>query len=245
MLRWVTVLGIAGFLSGFIGPMVLAPDANQGPMLGIFITGPGGLLLGAILGGLVGVLKVPQPIAARLLAGVATVGTVVTLYFCVPAPSFRAEVIDGEIRLCVPVESMRDKTVERLNRITAGRPPLRNPIQWADSFNRALAENKGVVIAVHVVRRSKLYENRALWNRGTLVARPWTGVDAETKYFTGYLGNDCAAYAIGTRSLLAVTGNVAIWPPAYIGEMLELKVAAPPSAAFAAALAKAASAAPN
>jgi hypothetical protein len=30
--------------------MVLAPDANQGPMLGIFITGPGGASLGAILG---------------------------------------------------------------------------------------------------------------------------------------------------------------------------------------------------
>jgi len=32
--------------------MVLAPDANQGPLLGIFITGPLGAVLGAI-GGLV------------------------------------------------------------------------------------------------------------------------------------------------------------------------------------------------
>jgi hypothetical protein len=37
--------GIA-FLIGFVGPMILAPGANQGPLLGIFITGPLGLLVG-------------------------------------------------------------------------------------------------------------------------------------------------------------------------------------------------------
>jgi len=44
------VLGALGFALGFFGPLVLAPDANQGPMLGIFVTGPGGALLGALLG---------------------------------------------------------------------------------------------------------------------------------------------------------------------------------------------------
>lgn len=233
MLRWAAILGIVGFLSGFVGPMVLAPDANQGPMLGIFITGPGGLLLGIILGWAVGALKVSQHAASRLLVGVATVGAATTLYFCVPQPSFRADIIDGEIRQCYAPESMREKTVERLNRIAASRPPPRNPVQWGDAFDRALAENKGVVIEMHVLRRSRLYENQAPWNRGTLVARPWTAVDAETKYFASYLGKDCTAYAIGTRSVLAATGHVAIWPPAFIGEMLGIKVAAPLSAAAA------------
>jgi hypothetical protein len=35
---------------GFFGPIVLAPEANQGPLLGIFITGPLGFLLGFVLG---------------------------------------------------------------------------------------------------------------------------------------------------------------------------------------------------
>jgi hypothetical protein len=35
---------------GFVGPMIFAPSANQGPMLGIFITGPGGALLGGLAG---------------------------------------------------------------------------------------------------------------------------------------------------------------------------------------------------
>ena len=51
-------LGAVGFAAGFFGPMLLKPDANQGPMLGIFITGPAGFLLG--LGyGVVRVLRDP------------------------------------------------------------------------------------------------------------------------------------------------------------------------------------------
>jgi len=45
-------VGGIGFCAGFFGPMILAPQANQGPMLGIFITGPLGFLVGAIGGGL-------------------------------------------------------------------------------------------------------------------------------------------------------------------------------------------------
>jgi hypothetical protein len=46
------ILGAIGFCGGFFGPIIFAPDANQGPLLGLFITGPLGFLLGGI-GGLV------------------------------------------------------------------------------------------------------------------------------------------------------------------------------------------------
>lgn len=53
-LKWAAIgavaLGGIGFLGGFFGPILLAPEANQGPLLGIFITGPLGFLLGGILG---------------------------------------------------------------------------------------------------------------------------------------------------------------------------------------------------
>ena len=38
------------FLIGFVGPMIVTPEANQGPLLGIFITGPAGFCLGLIWG---------------------------------------------------------------------------------------------------------------------------------------------------------------------------------------------------
>src|SRR4030042_6446605 len=44
------VLGGIGFLAGFLGPIIFTPNANQGPLLGIFITGPLGFLLGGIGG---------------------------------------------------------------------------------------------------------------------------------------------------------------------------------------------------
>jgi hypothetical protein len=48
--RWALILGIVGFLGGFVGPIVFTPGANQGPLLGIFITGPLGVVIGAIVG---------------------------------------------------------------------------------------------------------------------------------------------------------------------------------------------------
>jgi hypothetical protein len=49
-LRGAALLGSIGFVAGFFGPMLLAPDANQGPLLGLFVLGPGGALAGALLG---------------------------------------------------------------------------------------------------------------------------------------------------------------------------------------------------
>ena len=46
------LLGGLGFVAGFFGPMIFAPEANQGPMLGLFITGPSGVVIGAIAGAL-------------------------------------------------------------------------------------------------------------------------------------------------------------------------------------------------
>ncbi len=48
------LLGVIGFIGGFIGPMILAPEANQGPLLGIFVTGPLGFLIGGIAGAIYG-----------------------------------------------------------------------------------------------------------------------------------------------------------------------------------------------
>jgi len=50
MLKWGAILGIVGFLGGFVGPVIFTPEANQGPLLGIFITGPLGFILGLIVG---------------------------------------------------------------------------------------------------------------------------------------------------------------------------------------------------
>ena len=50
ILRTAMLVGGVAFAAGFFGPIVLAPDANQGPLLGIFITGPLGFAVGLALG---------------------------------------------------------------------------------------------------------------------------------------------------------------------------------------------------
>ena len=55
--RWALILGAIGFVGGYVGPMVVTPEANQGPLLGIFITGPGGALLGALIGLIAGLVR--------------------------------------------------------------------------------------------------------------------------------------------------------------------------------------------
>ena len=58
--RWcagmAAVVGGVGFLAGFVGPIILRPDAPQGPLLGIFFTGPLGAVAGAAFGALIGVM---------------------------------------------------------------------------------------------------------------------------------------------------------------------------------------------
>jgi|SRR5579863_9500599 hypothetical protein len=44
------ITGGIGFSAGFFGPLILNPGANQGPLPGIFITGPLGFLAGAVGG---------------------------------------------------------------------------------------------------------------------------------------------------------------------------------------------------
>ena len=51
------VVGGVAFLAGFIGPILLTPEANQGPLLGIFFTGPLGFVVGTAGGVIVAKLR--------------------------------------------------------------------------------------------------------------------------------------------------------------------------------------------
>ncbi|HYT69390.1 MAG TPA: hypothetical protein VEL51_23430 [Vicinamibacterales bacterium] len=69
------MLGVTGFLIGFFGPLRFHPGATVGPMLGIFFTGPGGVLLGALVGGALRILRPEWPTRWRLWTlNVANVG---------------------------------------------------------------------------------------------------------------------------------------------------------------------------
>ena len=47
------IVGGVGFVAGYFGPILLTPESNQGPLLGIFFTGPLGFVLGVVAGAIV------------------------------------------------------------------------------------------------------------------------------------------------------------------------------------------------
>ena len=51
------VLGGVSFAAGFLGPIILMPEANQGPLLGILVTGPAGAAVGAVIGFVSGLVR--------------------------------------------------------------------------------------------------------------------------------------------------------------------------------------------
>jgi hypothetical protein len=55
------ITGGVSFAIGFFGPIILTPDANQGPLLGIFYTGPLGFAAGALIGALIGWWRTREP----------------------------------------------------------------------------------------------------------------------------------------------------------------------------------------
>lgn len=87
---WTFTVGSVAFAIGFFGPMFWAPDANQGPLLGIFYTGPLGALAGfavGVLGELLGWSVTPldwlrsRGIGRReLLRGAAGIGGAIVLW---------------------------------------------------------------------------------------------------------------------------------------------------------------------
>jgi hypothetical protein len=167
-----------------------------------------------------------------VLAATVAIVAIVTLYFCVPSPRLRATVVDGEVRSCVPAGSLRDATVDRLNRLAAARP-VPEQVAWAEKFDEELAAKPGAVIDVHVYRDAQLYEKQARWNRGTVAALPWRDGEKDERYFASDPGSECPDYPLGSRSKFVVTGNIGIWRPYGIAEMLDLKVAAPLPADYA------------
>jgi hypothetical protein len=47
------IVGAVGLAIGFVGPLVISPKANLGPLLGLLLTGPSGFVVGALGAGLV------------------------------------------------------------------------------------------------------------------------------------------------------------------------------------------------
>jgi len=191
-MRWPVILGATGFAAGFLGPMIFSPDANQGPMVGIFISGPAGAVLGMILYGVCRLLKVSAKNQWRLLTGVAVVGVMLTLLLVQPSPALQGSLFTAEVASCASPSGVEAETLaywgKRISEVNWSAPRD----GWEREMRATLEAAPGVVVDVRVSRANAVYENRKPWNRGTLYATGWKAKTEERSFYLPQ--NSCANY---------------------------------------------------
>lgn len=223
--KWILILGLAGFAAGFFGPMVFVPEANQGPMVGIFISGPAGCALGAILWALCALLKPSASIQWRLLYTLAAIGVVATLLAVQPGPKLQGYVFEGEVQSCEPVADAEESRLAHWDEQVAKYTYAQPRAGWRDDMRAQIQGAPGVLVTVHIQRQNAIRENRKPWNRGSQFASGWTTQSDETPFYDA--DGTCDRYAPGDtlRGYQAydaddVIASASVWPPAELLRIL-------------------------
>ena len=193
-IRWGIALGAAGFAAGFFGPMLLDPEANIGPLVGILITGPGGAIAGFVLGLIVDALPLSPPARSRALAAVCVVAVLAILYALLPQPAVRGYVIEASVESCARPAQRIDESLatwdDALKRVTWAKPPA----NWRDAAARNVEAAPGVVLTMHVHRKLPILRHRRPWDKGATSAGAWIEADESHAYYDASDGADCARY---------------------------------------------------
>jgi len=221
--RCALTLGVVGFAAGFLGPLVLNPDSNIGPVIGLLISGPLGAIAGAILGAIFRALSVSEPRRRQLLRVACVVWGVGTLYFCLPGPVFYGYVIDADVAACASPAQGLDAAAAQWDQMVAQVKWATPSANWKQVAAGNLQSDPGVVLTLHVRRRSAILRHRRPWDRNRMSAGPWIPVDESTKYYADDEGSACPPYLARQRQLY--------WPA--IGPSATNPNAAEPKAAYA------------
>jgi hypothetical protein len=216
-LTWPLVLGIAGFTAGFFGPIIFLPDSNIGPLVGIIMTGPGGVVLGLLMGAIVRSVGLTNAAQWKLLVGTAVIGWLAIISFCIaaPRPILRGAVIEGAVRRCfAPIEMAPDAIRywdERISKVTYHAPRQ----GWKEGVPALLSEEAGAVLEITISRENPIYEQRKLWNKGELRAQGWQSPGTPVKrFYARHNGKTCADYPISERvRLYPIDESSPDWPP--------------------------------
>lgn len=185
-------VGLVGFVAGFFLPLILSPDANQGPLLGIFITGPGGAVLGFAVGAVAALLRLSHRRFLTVTGVVAAAVAAGTLVFSFPEPVQLGTVVEAEVVRCEAAERHVPAAVAEWKRqIDIGW--VRTPrAGWEADIDQVLARDPGVVLIVRVKRQVFLTEHRKPWNRGRVTQRVRPGDRRESAFYLRGSARECS-----------------------------------------------------
>jgi hypothetical protein len=215
---WILIVGGVGFATGFFGPIEFNPEANQGPLVGILITGPGGALLGFVLWGLCRLLNFSPAVQWWTIALSSTVLGVGTLIFAFPEPAMKGHGVDFQIERCeIPAQAAEQALQiwdQRIAQVTWAAPRS----GWRDQSLQLLQADSGSVLHGILLRQNRVYEKRKPWNKGKLFAQGWRTLNKQTSY---YVPGACTDYPIGTHTVYFAAYDMSVlapgvkheWPP--------------------------------
>jgi hypothetical protein len=215
---WVLILGAVGFCVGFFGTMILVPEANQGPLLGIFVTGPLGVAVGFVFFGLCTLFSVSAETQWRGLKVCAVLFVVVTVFFIFPEPLLRGEVIQVRIEKCRTPADALNETIEDWNKRIAGATGASPRVGWQEEMQRSLNGDQGVVLDTIVMQKNEMRENRKPWNKGQITASGWETVNEKKSFYLPANSAHCADFKTGDQLSYFIDRNFEIkapkeWPP--------------------------------
>ena len=210
---WTLWFAATGFVCGFLGPIVLNPEANQGPLLGIFITGPGGAIAGVVMGLIMRFMPLAADRQWRLLIVSCGLGAVTILFFCLPQPKLQGYVIEAELLGCdLPVALLPAALQEwqqRIDKVDWAEPRT----AWREDMQQKAASASGVIVRMKVLRQLPVYEHRKPWNNGKITADSWQSVAEEKTYYSEMSGDNCDNYPIGKiEQYFPSSENSTAWP---------------------------------
>jgi hypothetical protein len=235
--RWPLFLGGAGFAAGFFGPMIFVPEANQGPLVGILISGPAGVVLGLAFLGICQLIGVPARLQWRILIGTAVMGCLVVLLVVQPQPALRGYVMDLEVESCATPIDEEAKVIDFWSKRVASVTWVAARPGWQQAMRQTLRDAPGVVLEVAVPKQFSVWENRKPWNRGTLFATDGRNAPEESAFYDST--GRCADFPVGQafRAFEKYDLNGPIrapkeWPPNELEEAMPVSPIVPVPARF-------------
>lgn len=220
--------------------MVLSPESNLGPIIGILFSGPGGAVAGVILGAIFSVLPLSQTRRRQALGVACVVLALGTLYYCLPEPTVRGYVIDAQVEACVPPTQALDAAVAQWEQAVARVTWAAPAENWKETAIANVQRDPGVVLTLHIQRKSAMLRHRRPWDRNRTSAGPWIVVNESKQYYADDEGSECQPYLARRSGLYwpAVdpdsdpTKPAKIWPPTDTLGFLQLQTLGPVPAEY-------------
>ncbi len=226
---WISILGVAGFLAGFLGPIFFVPEANQGPLVGIFITGPGGALLGLLLFLSTRFLTLAPRNQWNLLYGSTTLLVVLTLISVLPGPAKLGEIVELQLVSCkkpaleqeASIQTWRDR-IKDVQWVTAREG-------WEKDLRKIYQEDQGVILEAKILRQTLFKRHRKPWNKGKITSHPPGRKIEATLFYLAEVKNSCASFTPNKNYSFFIPHDFSVlsdpkqsWPPQKIARLLLL-----------------------